>query len=370
MQNNLIIISCTIFLLFTIVIFSNELIFAEQVTGNVNIINVQDIPPGGTFTITTPQGEILTLSLPPGETATITGQIITTTNPTSGGSAISFLAEVLMINITPSDACTTGCEISFTFDDSHLAGFGQSDPNQVIIFQDSEEDVTFVPLPTFLVDGAPEPYTVSAIITGFSFFGIGVLDDETFCGKTISQWESEGANIIIGTDKKDKLKGTNGVDVILGLEGNDSISGKNGDDCLIGGEGDDRILAGKGNDMVFGGEGNDRLYGSNGNDLVDGGNGKDKIRGGSGNDNLRGGEGDDHVDGDKGDDVITGNVGNDKLHGKKGNDTIKGGPGNDEIKGDKGDDFLDGGEGVDDCNGGSGNDEILNCEDKKDKDNN
>ena len=347
MQNNQIQIYSIVILLFTITIYSNGIIFAEQVTGQVSIINLQDIPSGGTATITTPQGVTLSLSLPPGQAATLTGQISTPTNPTSGGSSISFLAEVLTINITPTNACTAGCDILFTFDDSHLAASSLTDPNQVIIFQDSQLDGTFVPLPTLLIDGSPSPYTVLATITSTSFFGIGVLAEETFCGKTLEQWEAEGANIVFGTDERDKLRGTKNVDVIFGLGGNDRILGGDGDDCLIGGEGNDRIIGGKGNDIIFGNDGKDRLHGAKGNDTIDGGNGDDRSHGNNGNDQLSGGDG------------------NDKLFGNKGNDFLVGLAGNDMIFGGQGDDNIDGGEGTDKCKDGSGQDTIVNCEDKK-----
>ena len=84
-----------------------------------------------------------------------------------------------------------------------MIALGLNDPSQAIIFQDTEEDGTFVALPTVVIDDSPEPYTVAATITGTSFFGIGIFDDEVFCGKTITQWELDGANIIIGTDKID-----------------------------------------------------------------------------------------------------------------------------------------------------------------------
>jgi len=89
--------------------------------------------------------------------------------------------------------------------------------------------------------------------TSYALDIIGIVEIvQTFCGKSLKQWEDEGANIIFGTENRDKLKGTNGVDVILGLGGNDRILGKDGADCLVGGDGNDRIIGGKGNDVIFG----------------------------------------------------------------------------------------------------------------------
>ena len=81
---------------------------------------------------------------------------------------------------------------------------------------------------------------------------------------------------IIGTNAKDKLKGTRKRDVIVGLGGKDTIKGLKGNDLICGGKGKDRI---------FGGPGNDTLLGQQGNDFLKGGPGrKDKVKGGAGKD--------------------------------------------------------------------------------------
>lgn len=328
-------------------------VYSEQVTGQVTITNSQNIPPGGTGTIITPQGEEITVTLPPGQAATLTGKIVSISNPTSGGSTISFLAEVLELSISPSNACSAGCEITFTFDDSHLAVAGITDPNDVIIFQDPEGDETFVSLPTFLIDGPPQPYTVATTVTGFSLFGIGVLDEETFCGKTIQQWESEGANIIFGTPNNDKLIGTNSLDVIIGLEGNDRIFAKNGDDCIEAGPGNDRIVAGDGNDLIFGDDGNDRIFGGKGDDTIDTGSGNDRAYGNFGEDKIEGGLGNDILSGGWGEDIIRGNEDDDKIFGGHGDDKLFGNEHNDLLNGGKGDDL---------CDGGTGHNRFISCE--------
>jgi uncharacterized delta-60 repeat protein len=81
---------------------------------------------------------------------------------------------------------------------------------------------------------------------------------------------------IIGTNAKDKLKGTKKRDVIAGLGGKDTIKGLKGNDLICGGKAKDRL---------FGGPGNDKLLGQQGRDFLKGGPGKkDKLNGGAGRD--------------------------------------------------------------------------------------
>jgi len=236
----------------------NDTVNAEQTLGKLDIINLQEIEPGGTATVTTAGGETMTLTLPEGESATLSVQIFDVQSPTSGGEDILFLDEVLTLTLEPPDACLANCDLTFTFTDEHLVSVGEPNAEDVLIFQDIDQDGTFEPLTTILIDGAPSPYTVLAKITSTSFFGIGVLDAETFCGKSLEQWEAEGANIIFGTDEDDKLRGGKDVDVMIGLGGNDRILGKDGNDCLVGGPGNDRILGGNGDDIILGNDGKDK----------------------------------------------------------------------------------------------------------------
>jgi len=317
---------------------------AEQTIGTVEIINVQEIEPGGTATVTTPGGGTMTLTLPEGESATLSVQISEVQSPTSGGEDILFLDVVLTLTLEPPDACLDDCDLTFTFTDDHLVAAGEPNAEDVLIFQDIDQDGTFESLPTILIDGAPSPYTVLAIITSTSFFGIGVLDAETFCGKSLEQWEAEGANIVFGTDEDDKLRGGKDVDVIIGLGGNDRILGEDGNDCLVGGPGNDRILGGNGDDIILGNDGNDRLHGNSGDDFIQSGDGTDRVTGNNGSDLINGGNNDD------------------KIFGNNGSDTLFGSGGDDKIRGGSGDDKIDGGADFDDCKGGSGTNTITNCE--------
>ncbi len=161
-----------------------------------------------------------------------------------------------------------------------------------------------------------EVTTVFASCGGYEVFETapGVYEAPNFAG-----------NLIVGTNGRDIIKGTNGSDLILGLDGADDIKGKRGDDVICGG---------KGADFIRGNNGQDILYGDAGLDWLIGGNGADTLYGG------------------KGWDFLEGNKGRDSLFGEAGSDVLLGGRGNDE---------LDGGNGFDICTGGSGNDTLSNC---------
>ena len=128
------------------------------------------IEPAGTATAQVSTDISMTLTLPTGGTSTVTPTSVS--SPTSNGGAISFLGNVVDLTLA-SGSCATGCEITFTFTDANLTDAGISSPSEVVIFRDSEEDGTFVALPTTLVDGAPSPYKVSATTFSTSFFGAG-----------------------------------------------------------------------------------------------------------------------------------------------------------------------------------------------------
>jgi Ca2+-binding RTX toxin-like protein len=74
---------------------------------------------------------------------------------------------------------------------------------------------------------------------------------------------------IVGSTKKDNLKGSKFKDVIHTLGGNDKVNAKGGNDIVCGG---------KGKDKLKGGKGKDKLLGQGGKDKLDGGPGKDKER--------------------------------------------------------------------------------------------
>jgi Ca2+-binding RTX toxin-like protein len=83
---------------------------------------------------------------------------------------------------------------------------------------------------------------------------------------------------VVGTPRRDVLRGGEGNDTIFGLGGNDEISG---------GGGNDEVCSGKGNDTLRGDGGDDKLEGLRGDDRL---NTKDHVRG---NDEAHGGSGQD-----------------------------------------------------------------------------
>lgn len=72
----------------------------------------------------------------------------------------------------------------------------------------------------------------------------------------------KGADVICGTDFRDRINGGAGPDRIYGA---------GGVDYLIGASGRDTILAGPGNDLVFGGPARDAINGQDGADSIDSG---------------------------------------------------------------------------------------------------
>jgi hypothetical protein len=197
----------------------------------------------------------------------------------------------------------------------------------------------------------------------------------------------QDANIIIGTDGDDHIRGTNGDDLIFGLDGDDEINGRGGNDVIFGCGGNDKINAGKGDDFVIGDSadffgdptntngGDDKINGGKGDDEIRGGPGDDDINGGAGMDEIFGNQGDDEIRGGPGDDFVVGGFGEDEVNGGPGDDGVFGGFDSDELNGGPGDDFVNGDApapppfGVDEsphtdeCNGGPGTNEIVFCED-------
>jgi Ca2+-binding RTX toxin-like protein len=86
-------------------------------------------------------------------------------------------------------------------------------------------------------------------------------------------------NVVIGTDRSEKLVGTEGPDFICGRLGNDVIFGKGGDDLILSDTTTffGNVSAAGGNDIVFAGAGNDQVLPGPGNDAVDGDGGDDFL---------------------------------------------------------------------------------------------
>jgi len=186
----------------------------------------------------------------------------------------------------------------------------------------------------------------------------------------------------------DVLLGGEGGEELRGLGGNDGITGREGDDLITGGEGDDLLLGGTGIDTINGGAGNDLIFGSamgwiatpgsvdftapevptgdveitrgfswvayrGAGDRWEDGDAQFRVPGvigayvgadfrasdgqiyveASGN-IIDAGEGDDIVGAGTGDDVVQGGEGDDDLYGIEGDDLLFGDAGSDFIKGD------------------------------------
>ena len=111
--------------------------------------------------------------------------------------------------------------------------------------------------------------------------------------------------VIVGTDKKETIKGTTHADMIFGLNGDDTIGAGDGIDLACGGNGGGVISGGAGDDTLDGGNGNDTLKGEGGSDILRGSQGSDRLEGGDNDDTLTGGMGADSFIGGAGTDVAT-----------------------------------------------------------------
>jgi Ca2+-binding RTX toxin-like protein len=94
-----------------------------------------------------------------------------------------------------------------------------------------------------------------------------------------------------GTNRADKIRGSDEHDYIYGKGGDDVIKAGSANDYVDGGGGDDEIYGGLEGDVLFtgglhGGRGDDRIDGEVGGDTLIGDEGRDKLIGGPGDDAL------------------------------------------------------------------------------------
>jgi Ca2+-binding RTX toxin-like protein len=193
---------------------------------------------------------------------------------------------------------------------------------------------------------------------------------------------NSSANIIIGNDADNEIKGGLGNDLLLGGGGFDRIWGDAGNDTMDGGEGTDWYYLDNINDVVIdtggttdadvvyvnfsvdltekiyfgveyvslegsqnlyliGDDSSNRLWGNSGANLINGAGGNDELLGGGGNDILSGGDGNDRLQGeDSGWNEVVNNTSKDVLNGGSGNDTLVGGTGADTLTGGLGADIF------------------------------
>jgi hypothetical protein len=119
--------------------------------------------------------------------------------------------------------------------------------------------------------------------------------------------------VMLGTARRDLLRGG---------PGNDNIIGYEKPDCVFG-QGD--------SDMVDGRRGDDWVRGDDGIDVVQGGLADDLVQGGKAGDGVEGGGGADSLHGGPGPDIIAGNQGRDLIVDTKGHNEIDCGPGVDKV---------------------------------------
>jgi len=170
---------------------------------------------------------------------------------------------------------------------------------------------------------------------------------------------------IVGTQGKDRIKGTMRADVIVAKGGNDRINGRGGKDVICAGGGDDVVIGGKGEDRLDGGPGSDVLSGGPGNDSINGGTGLadtvDYLTSATGavEVNLPAGvargRGRDEIEGIEN---VTGTPFDDAIYGDELANALVGGDGSDTILGNRGSDFITPGEGDDTVNGGGDPDTV------------
>ena len=126
---------------------------------------------------------------------------------------------------------------------------------------------------------------------------------------------TEASEVIVGTERGDRIRARGGDDLVMGSAGEDDLRGDQGNDVIFGGSGDDAVRGNQGDDVIFGGSGDDTVRGGQGDDVIFGGSGGDTVRGGRGDDVLFGGSGDDTLTGGSGADtfVFYPNDGNDEI---------------------------------------------------------
>ena len=164
---------------------------------------------------------------------------------------------------------------------------------------------------------------------------------------------SQGADVVSGTGRANRIGGGDSADTLYGKNGNDRLTGGAGDDTIHGGKGSDTAYfsgtftdldhepegvvvtlidgnaTGEGTDHlssienVVGSDWSDWLYGDNGdNKLVGGAGDQDVLNGRDGNDTLIGGGGRDFLYGEGGDDKIIAGAGDDIIYGDAGADAF------------------------------------------------
>ena len=199
-------------------------------------------------------------------------------------------------------------------------------------------------------------------------FTLGVTVSDGFATSEVQTITINLNDILDGSDRSERLRGTSEDDFVDALDGNDRVYGFNGYDTLLGGNGRDYLYGGNDDDFMSGDAQNDILSGQNGDDFLIGGSGNDRIRGGEGDDIIFGYEDNEliiEIEGDGGfiedieDIEEPGLYDNDRLIGDAGNDMLMGGMGIDRLIGGRDNDYLDGGMGIDYLYADHGQDSLV-----------
>ncbi|MGA8248568.1 MAG: calcium-binding protein [Nocardioides sp.] len=111
---------------------------------------------------------------------------------------------------------------------------------------------------------------------------------DSLAGRTFTVVGSAHGDVVVGTNRRDRIYTGAGPDVVRARGGNDyiQVDPMSGGPRGAGGDAD-RVWAGRGRDHIVSMRGQDHLSGGKGNDLIEAGNG--------GNDVILGGAGDDHI---------------------------------------------------------------------------
>jgi len=159
--------------------------------------------------------------------------------------------------------------------------------------------------------------------------GIGVV---TLTRRRV-RWATQNC-FIHGSNRDDRLLGTDEGDVLFGFGGDDVILAGPSEDVLHGGPGDDRLDGGSTYDDLCD-QWCDILRGGRGDDVLVAHDTPSFLAGGLGRDRLTGGSRWDFLDGGRGRDIVRAGPGADVVHAQDGTlDVIACGPGRDAVAAD------------------------------------
>jgi Ca2+-binding RTX toxin-like protein len=188
-----------------------------------------------------------------------------------------------------------------------------------------------VNIATGVVSGGDSDGTSGGTFTGIEHAAGTIFDDE-FTGNAL-------ANLFVGREGDDTLRGLGGRDTLEGGGGSDRLNGGDGRDwadyqhaaagidinMVTGGaDGDGGTDSLAAIEDLIGSAFGDRVIGTTGGNVLDLRGGRDDARGGVGGDTLFGGQGADTLSGNGGRDFLVGGAGNDVYVGGDGNDSLVG----------------------------------------------